>query len=73
MKAKNIFNEFELCHRFRPQTIMRLGTDGFFHECGKARGVLVKREHLGQVWYHLPEDYLEWKHHLQLKDEKQLT
>jgi hypothetical protein len=45
---------------------MRLGKDGFFHEIGRERGVLVKSERIygGGVWYHKPEDYLIWKPHL---------
>lgn len=61
MKIKSFPNEFSLVYCFRKKPIMQRGEHGFFSEIGKAKGVLVKREHFGEVWYHRPEDYLEWK------------
>lgn len=61
MKLISFPNVFELTYCLRKRTIMQRQKDGTFAEIGKARGVLVKREHGGQTWYHRPEDYLDWK------------
>jgi hypothetical protein len=66
MELKNLTNEYALCYRFFPRTIMKLGKDGCFHEDGRQSGILVKREHGGETWYHRAEDYLEWKKHLRI-------
>jgi hypothetical protein len=29
---------------------------------GEARGLLVRSTGADHVWYHYPEDYLQWKH-----------
>jgi hypothetical protein len=64
LQAKS--NTYELVWRFRKQTIMKFNPrDGFFHPRGKARGVLVRHvTWIDEVWYHLPEDYLNWKDYL---------
>lgn len=67
MKLISFPNEFELVYRFRKKPIMQRGEDGFFSKIGEARGILVKREHSGETWYHRPEDYLEWKSFLYWK------
>jgi hypothetical protein len=61
MKCKNNLTEYSLVYRMFYQPIKKLGEDGYFHNAGKAKGILVMRLHQGDVWYHLPEDYLEWK------------
>jgi hypothetical protein len=34
-------------------------------------GILVKRVHGGDVWYHAPEEYLDWKKHLDVRFENE--
>lgn len=50
----------ELVYCFRKKPIMRL-VGSFFRCVGYARGILIKRTQHGEVWYHEPSDYLEWK------------
>ena len=64
MVLKNSLNEYSLVFCLFHKPIMKLGTNGFFRQIGKQRGVLVKRVHCGEIWYHRPEDYLKWKEHL---------
>ena len=67
LTASNYTNEYSIVYCFWPKTIMKLGSSGFFHEYGKRSGVLVKRVHRGEVWYHDPDEYLEWKKHLDVR------
>ena len=63
MRATDGFlNELELVWTIFRKPIMRRFKNGYFEHIGYARGVLVKRTHMGQVWYHYPEDYLTWRH-----------
>ena len=64
LTAHNLTNEYSIVYCIWPKTIMKLGGNGFFHEYGKRAGILVKRVHSGETWYHAPEEYLEWKKHL---------
>jgi len=65
MKTRDKLNRYSLVYRVFSRTIMVLGHDGYFHEHHKKeRGVLVKRIHCGQTWYHFPDDYLQWKPNL---------
>ena len=66
-KASNILNEFSIVYRIWPVPIMRRGSDGFFHSYGKSSGILVKRVHGGEVWYHQLEDYIQWQPHLDVR------
>ena len=34
----------------------------YFVKVGDARGFLVRSTGADHVWYHYPEDYLQWKH-----------
>lgn len=75
MELREFPHKYSLVYCFFKKPIHKLGSDGFFYEAGKAKGVLVKRIDtyttcLGdgsKAWYHLPEDYLDWKPHLSLK------
>ena len=72
LTASNLTNEFSIVYCIFPKTIMKRGSRGFFHEYGKKAGVLVKRVHGGEVWYHAPEDYLEWKSFLDVQTDNQV-
>ena len=53
--------EYELVCCLLPKTIHRLG-DRFFEPVGRARGILVRSSGMMGTMYHMPEDYLAWKH-----------
>ena len=60
-----VFTKYELVYCFFKKPIKCRGSDGFFHDAGKARGILIKSTHNDhQVWYHRVEDYIEWKEYL---------
>ena len=81
MELNEFPHKYSLVYCFFKKPIMRLGDDGFFYESGKAKGVLVKRtDTYGNLmggypdpWYHLPEDYLDWKPHFILKRSNKWT
>lgn len=61
MKHSDGLNVYELVYRRRLQTIM-VFRGPFYHEAGKAKGILVMRKTwTGEIWYHRPENCLEWK------------
>ena len=65
MILDNFLTRYSLVFCLFKKPIMKLGDDGFFHEIGRERGILVKSERVaGDTWYHKPEDYLIWKPHL---------
>lgn len=61
MECKDVLNRYSLVWCWRKKPIMQRDRHGYFQKVGTACGVLVKREHLGETWYHYPEDYLQWK------------
>jgi hypothetical protein len=61
MQFTDVFNKFDVVWVLFPKTIMTLGRDGFFKKDGFERGILVRRKHNGEVWYHRPENYLKWQ------------
>ena len=72
LTASNYLHEYSIVYCLWPKTIMKLGSNGFFHEYGKRAGILVKRVHGGDVWYHNPEEYLMWKKHLDVRFENEI-
>lgn len=52
---------YELVYKFFPVTIMTKKADGYYHENGIARGVLVKSLSMGRVMYHKPEELMVFK------------
>lgn len=52
---------YELVYRYSRKPVHSLGADGYYHQLGTARGVLVKSVSMGRVMYHKPEEMLQWK------------
>lgn len=62
MKAENGPTvTYELVYRYSRKPIHSLGADGYYHQIGTDRGVLVKSVSMGRVMYHKPEEMLRWK------------